>query len=64
MQVTIDARTGERVTSEEPGTVGFVGWTRLGSVLRDAGEIRQYEEVLSFRIDEHGIHVRVKDHRR
>lgn len=61
MQITIDASTGKVSTSEATGgVVGFFSWRRLAEILRDAKEIKPTERLVSYRLDEHGIHYRVE----
>ena len=59
MRITIDAITGNIFPEVAGGVVGFFSWRRLASILRDAGEIKRGERVLSYRIDEAGVHFRV-----
>lgn len=61
MQITIDARTGQISSTEELGGVmGFLSWSQLAEVLRNAKEVRPTEQIVSYRLDDHGIHIRVK----
>lgn len=61
MQITIDAKTGQTSTSEETGgVVGFCSWRRLAEVFKAAGELKPTEAMVSYRLDDHGIHYRVK----
>lgn len=61
MQITIDAQSGKIATSEAMGgVVGFCSWRRLAELFRDAGELKTTEKLISYRLDEHGIHYRVR----
>lgn len=60
MKITIDARTGQISATEElGGVVGFFSWRRLAEILRESGEVKTGERLMSYRLDEHGIHYRV-----
>jgi len=41
------------------GIVGFCSWRRLQEVLRQAGELRPEERLVSYQVDERGISFRV-----
>ena len=60
----IDAKTGK--LTEGGGGVsagGFCSWRRLREVFRDAKELKPGEELISYKLDEHGIHYRVRTRR-
>jgi hypothetical protein len=60
MQIAIDAKTGEATRDEGGGVVGFCSWKRLAELFRDAKEVRDTEELVSYRIDWRGITYRVR----
>lgn len=60
--VHFDAKTGNQIKTHEVGggSTGFCSWRRLSEIFRAAEEVRNYEELLSFQIDERGITFRVR----
>jgi len=58
----INPETGQEIPAHKVcgvSAAGFISWKRLGKLLCDCGEIRDYEELLSFQVDERGICFRV-----
>lgn len=41
-------------------TVGFVSWRRLSEVLHKAGELRDFERVSGYQVDDRGLSVRIE----
>lgn len=41
------------------GVAGFCSWRRLQEVLRQAGELRPEERLMSYQVDDRGISFRV-----
>lgn len=60
--IHFDAKTGEQLEAHEVGvsSTGFCSWGRLSEVFRAAEEVRNYEELLSFQVDERGITFRLR----
>lgn len=64
MQIVIDAETGKVSSTESHGgVVGFISWRRLAEMFREAGETKAGEKMISYKLDDHGIHYRVRQSR-
>ena len=54
------SQTGFQSKNSPSGLMGFVGWKRLETILRTAGELGDNEAVESFYVDETGLYFSIK----
>jgi hypothetical protein len=59
--IYFDAKTGTEIPAHSvSGITGFVSWRRLAEIFRAAHEVKSFEDLVSYQIDDRGITFRVE----